>query len=61
LVVPPDAGVRVDASSSWLNRLELPGFVARDGARVSANWDTATRRLRVDLSSVLGRVTVVQR
>jgi hypothetical protein len=58
LVVPADVGVRVEASARWLNQLELPGFVERDGARVSANWDSAARKLTVDLSSVLGRLVV---
>ena len=61
LVVPADVGVRIEASARWLNRLDLPGFEADGDARVSPGFAQARRRLRVDLSSVLGTVRVERR
>lgn len=62
LVVPADVGVRVDATAPrWLNRLDLAGFEREGDARVSPGYAAARRRLRVDLTSVLGEFTIERR
>ena len=51
--VPPDVGVRVE-TRRMLGAFDGEGFVERDGAYYSANWDTAPRKLRIRSRMVLG-------
>jgi hypothetical protein len=57
LRVPSDVGVRLEWNS-LLGDLAAPGFVARDGVRMSPNWDTATRKLTIEADGRLGQLTL---
>ncbi|HJU65245.1 MAG TPA: hypothetical protein VJ596_06180 [Gemmatimonadaceae bacterium] len=57
LRVPNDVGVRLEWNG-MLGELAAPGFVVRDGARFSPNWDTAARKLTVEADARLGGLTV---
>ena len=58
--VPMDVGVRLEVSrvlASFSHR----GLVQRDGAYVSENWSTATRKLRISAETVIGFLKVERR
>ena len=57
LRVPSDVGVRVE-KNTFLTDFSGRGFTKRDGAQYSENWETARRRLTVDLEGALGTVEV---
>ncbi|MDT8340222.1 MAG: hypothetical protein RQ751_01800 [Longimicrobiales bacterium] len=59
LRVPPGVGVRL-RKESFLTELDAEGFT-RDGSDyVSANWDTAGRRLVIDVEAAFGSIRVVR-
>ncbi|HJU90833.1 MAG TPA: hypothetical protein VJ672_15695 [Gemmatimonadaceae bacterium] len=60
LHVPDDVGVRVVTQRELLAEVETPGFVTRDGARYSANWDSAPRKLTVNAKALMGGVSLKQ-
>ena len=57
LRVPEDVGIRIDLSR-FLASFDRSDFVKRGDAWYSANWDTATRRMRVRTRAVLGELQV---
>lgn len=57
--VPGDVGVRVE-TRRILGSFEAEGFVERDGAHYSANWDTAPRKLRIRSRMMLGKLEVTR-
>lgn len=59
LRVPGDVGVRVE-TRRMLGAFDDTGFVERDGAYYSANWDTAPRKLRVRSRMMLGKLEVAR-
>ncbi len=58
--VPADVGVYVEASRTVAS-FSHPGLVERDGAYVSANWDSAPRKLRIYAQTVVGVLKVERR
>ena len=58
--VPMDVGVRVEASRV-LASFSHSGLVPRDGAYVSENWGSATRKLRIYAETVVGFLKVERR
>lgn len=59
LRVPEDVGVRVD-TRRFLAAFERQGFVRRDDAWYSTNWDTAPRKLIVGGRMVLGKLELTR-
>lgn len=57
--VPRDAGVRVELSR-FLAGFDHPDLEKRGDAWYSTNWETAPRRLRLDLKTIFGNVTVAR-
>lgn len=57
LLMPEGVGVRIE-KSSFLTSFNADGFDRRDGVYYSANWDSATRRITVDVSAAFGSITV---
>lgn len=57
LRVPSDVGVRVERDT-FLTRFSGSRFHKRDGVHYSDNWETATRRLTVDLEGAFGTLNV---
>lgn len=57
LRVPSDVGVRVN-KDTFLSGFSGSRFEKRDGAFYSDNWDSAERRLTVDLEGAFGTITV---
>jgi hypothetical protein len=55
LKVPHDVGVRVEVDRV-LASFDHGGLVKRDGAYYSANWETATYRLRIHSQTVFGAI-----
>ena len=58
--VPADIGVHV-TTSRVLASFSHNGLSSRDGAYVSANWDSAAHKLRIYAQTVVGFLTVEQR
>jgi hypothetical protein len=56
LRVPEDVGVRLVTQRDVLAEIATPGFVTREGARYSSNWDTAARKLTVSVKVLMGGV-----
>lgn len=57
LRVPSDVGVRVD-KDAFLTDFDGSRFHRRDGVYYSDNWETAARRLTVDLEGAFGTMDV---
>ncbi|TVP44689.1 MAG: hypothetical protein EA350_10995 [Gemmatimonadales bacterium] len=57
--VPAGVGIHL-TRSSFLSSLSAPDLERRGNTWVSADWDTAPRRLRIDLETALGSVTVTR-
>lgn len=57
--VPPDVGVRVE-TRRVLGSFDAEGFVERDGAYYSANWDAAPRKLRIRSRMMLGELELTR-
>ncbi|MGQ0538555.1 MAG: hypothetical protein ACT4R6_06385 [Gemmatimonadaceae bacterium] len=57
LRVPREVGVLVEVSRV-LARFSHEGFVARDGAYVSENWESAPRKLRIEAQTLFGFITI---
>jgi len=57
--VPAGVGIHL-TRSSFLSSLNAPDLERRGNTWVSADWDTAPRRLRIDLETALGSVTVTR-
>lgn len=57
--VPRGTGIRIDRST-FLTRLNTPPMVQRDGAYYSSDWDTAERRVTIELNAAIGSVTVMR-
>jgi hypothetical protein len=55
--VPAGVGIHL-TRSSFLSSLNAPDLERRGNTWVSADWDTAPRRLRIDLETALGSVTI---
>jgi hypothetical protein len=60
LRVPDDVGVRVVARREVLGSVEAPGLRSRENGLYSANWESATRKLTVTASAILGGVTLAR-
>jgi hypothetical protein len=58
--VPAGVGIHL-TRSSFLSSLNAPDLERRGNTWVSADWDTAPRRLWIDLETALGSVTVTRR
>jgi hypothetical protein len=57
IVVPEDVGVRVD-KDTFLTDFSGPRFSKRDGVYYSDNWDSARRKLTIDLQGAFGAIDV---
>lgn len=57
LLMPRDIGVRI-TRRSVLASFDAPGFTQQGNTFSSANWDTADRRLTLNLTTALGSVDV---
>ena len=57
LRLPRAAGVRI-TMDKFLSSFEPAGLVRRSGAFVSSNYDSASRKLEIDLSTAIGGVDV---
>lgn len=57
LLIPEDVGVRVD-KDTFLADFNGSGFTDRDGTRYSDNWETAERRLDINLEGAFGSIDV---
>lgn len=57
LRIPPDVGVRLDVQRVAAG-FDHDGFVKRDDAWYSDNWDRATHKLRVRAETVFGKIDV---
>ena len=57
LVVPDDIGVRVE-KETFLTDFDRSGFSKRGDAYYSSNWDSAGRRLTVELEGAFGSISV---
>jgi len=57
LRVPEGVGVRIE-KSSFLTSFDADGFIRRDGVYYSADWDSATRRIMVDVTAAFGSISV---
>jgi cell wall-active antibiotic response 4TMS protein YvqF len=55
--VPADVGVRV-SHKKVVASFDHEGLIARDGAWVSRNWDSAPHKLRVSAETVFGKLSV---
>lgn len=60
VLVPRDVGIRLNRDS-FLISLDTPGMTRRGDDLVSDNWDSAPRRLVVELDAALGSVSFVRR
>ena len=57
--VPEDVGVRVETRGA-LGSFDRDGGVERDGVWYSANWDRATRKLRIRSRMILGQLELTR-
>lgn len=57
LTVPPDVGIRVDAST-FLHSMDAEGLTKRNGAWMSDNYETARYKLRLRNTGALGRLEI---
>lgn len=57
--VPAELGVRIERST-FLMSFDAPGFVKRNGAWLSQNWDTAAHHLTLRISGALGTIRVAR-
>ena len=57
LIVPEGVGVRVE-KDTFLTDFDGARFEKRDDVHYSTNWETATHRLKVDLSGAFGSINV---
>ena len=55
--VPSDVGVRVSVRKT-LASFDHEGLTERDGAWVSANWESAPHKLRISAETVFGKLTI---
>jgi hypothetical protein len=55
--VPSDVGVRVSLRKT-LASFDHQGLTERDGAWVSANWESAPHKLRISAEMVFGKLTI---
>lgn len=58
LRLPEGVGARID-KDSFLTSFDADGFVERDGAYYSSNWESAERRIRVQVEAAFGKISVV--
>lgn len=58
LVVPEGLGVKL-VRQTFLTALDSEGLVKRGEAYYSTNWDTAQRRVTVDVNAAFGRIQVL--
>ncbi len=59
LRLPESVGARID-KDSFLTSFDADGFVERDGAYYSSNWESAERRIRVQVEAAFGKISVVR-
>jgi hypothetical protein len=60
LRVPAELGVRIE-KNTFLMTFEAPGFEKQaGGVYLSRNWDTADRKLTINISGALGRISVAR-
>lgn len=57
LVLPKGVGVRLH-ETHFLASVDLPDFIKRNGDRYSANYDSATTHLNLDITTTLGAIEV---
>lgn len=57
LRLPRELGVRI-TQDGFMTDFEAPGLTKRDGAYYSGNWDTAARKLTVDIDAAMGEIDV---
>lgn len=57
LRIPRSVGVRVDRDS-FLSGFDAPGMERRGEAYFNSNWSSATTRLTIDVSAVLGSIDI---
>lgn len=57
ITVPEGVGVRLE-KSSFLTSFDDDDFDRRDGVYYSPNWDTAERRITVDVKAAFGSISV---
>jgi predicted membrane protein len=57
LIVPDAVGIRVE-KTSFLHSFSAPGLTKRNGYWVSANWDTAPRKLHIRSTGTLGSLEI---
>jgi len=57
ILVPEGVGVRLE-KSSFLTSFDADGFDRRDGVYYSPNWDSAERRITVDVTAAFGSISV---
>jgi hypothetical protein len=57
LEFPKDAGIEIDVNRV-LSSFDQPGFQKKGDSYYSSNWETAKRRLHLDLTTALGSVEV---
>jgi len=55
--VPEGVGVRLD-KSSFLTSFDADGFDRRDGTYYSPNWESASRRITVDVTAAFGSISI---
>lgn len=56
LQIPGSLGVRLKRPGSFLASFETEGLEKRGGAYQSANWESAERRVEIEITAVLGSV-----
>ena len=57
LILPRDLGVRL-VEDTFLTTLDAPGLVKRGDAYESPGWDTAERRVTIDVQAAFGSIVV---
>ncbi len=55
--IPRNVGVRI-SKKAFLASFDTPGFVQRNGALFSRNWDEAEHRLTLDVDAALGSIRI---
>lgn len=60
LVIPEEVGVHLTRRSSFLASMNAPGFEQSGNTWQTPGWPSAPRRLRIELESALGSVTVTR-
>jgi len=59
LRLPESVGVRID-KDSFLTSFDADGFVQRDGEYYSSNWESAERRIHVQVEAAFGKISVIR-